>query len=279
MKAILLCAIVSFSLPAAAQKKVVPNQQTGYRIEYEQIMDGNKRTAVLYRKGAMFRQEDILNRGHKSEDTLFELYTPEPHSVVWSYSTKFRQAFPQGGFIRDSLADLIAKDGDAAVRKRFSIPLHAMIMGNVGGQIRPSFEPSHVKDNQGVNWIKQGEQTLIGFPCIRYLAQLKVPQPKSSTDISTNTIWVEPNTGLILKSETEIRQVTASLAPPHTLRYRVISLQPLSPLISRCFFELPAGTVAIVPELFNKVKLPKGVKRQRIQHSNPTIVKTGTGFK
>ncbi len=263
-------------LPAFAQQKSVIDQQTGYRIEYERIINGNRRSAILYRRGAMFRQEERIGLGKQAE-TLVELYDAQLPPMIWWYSPKDKQANPTLDFILDTLGTMVAKEGEVSVKKRFSIPAHAVIDGNSSIQIRPSFSPHHIKDNDRILWTKQGEEMLLGMRCIRYSGK---PDPKyKRKEQSSLVAWVEPNTGLILKSEVRMKESASSLAPPHITRYRVISIKPLSPSITRRFFQLPKGAVANVPEMFDKVKLPEGVKKRRPPYSDPTIVKTGMGFK
>lgn len=76
----------------------------------------------------------------------------------------------------------------------------------------------------------------------------------------TQRAWIEPKSGLVLRLEQRTDPPANSPMPPQRTVFLVKRLRFL-PSVPVSRFQLPPGTVAHVPLIFQAVRLPQGVKR------------------
>src|SRR5262249_1752055 len=162
-------------------------------------------------------------------------------------------AFPMIEACINALAEESERYGENAVRKRYHIPARF----NMPQHPQPLIASLGISSKKTWPAI-QGEHPVGKAKVPGYLCQIyKVENPERSLHL-----WIEPETGLVLRLED--RQIFPGRQPPLRHTY-VISRLAFKRNIPQTQFELPAGITAQVPTIFANVRLPKGVKRVAIK--------------
>ena len=210
----------------------------------------------------------------KTPATDIELYDGgrEP-PLVWDYSPKHREAWPTFASSLYAPAWSARRIGEAETRRRYRIPPSARIPKRIPAEFpRPALRIATLSDYpQAVVDPAAAGSAVAGRPCRLYRATTR-----SGGGVTRRVrAWVDPRTGLVLKLEEHLTFPESSPMPPRRGGYTVRTLE-LPRSLPRSTFRLPAGTKAVVPEIFGGVRLPDGVRRAPVPGGGSG---TGIGYR
>jgi hypothetical protein len=193
------------------------------------------------------------------------------------------------------LLQRVAREGEAAVRRRYHIPATLNLSDpsdivaehGIGAgtpyQSNGFFGPNFLVNGapSGFGWPpfmfqlivfqpekpflhqssfqRVGKETVAGQPCQIY---------RSQNRLTTTTYWVNPRTALVLRKE--INTLAIGRIPPSS-RGCVVTRWKSIPQVPMKAFDPPAGSVVLLPELLKNTPLPPGVRRKPMTGLEATL--------
>jgi hypothetical protein len=189
----------------------------------------------------------------------------------------------------------VAREGEAAVRRRYHIP-PAINLSDPSDIVAESAigagTQEHTSGFFGPNFLVNGAPSGFGWP--NFMFQLIVFQPeepflhqrsfqlvgretaagrpcriyRAQNRLTTTTYWVDPGTALVLRKEE--KTVAIGRMPPSSRGYEVTRWKsiPQAPVKA---FDPPAGSVVLLPELLKDIPLPPGVRRKPMTGLEATL--------
>lgn len=231
----------------------VSNGDTKQLVEI--LQEGRKFREINYpsvKSNSAISQRGEIHHGYYFDDS-------EP-KIVWFYHGRLKNAAPTPPSALNLLAKEVEKDGESVVRKKYNIhPTVPTSTITQRSKIQPNLSLKFTTQAlPGTKWVRKGNEKVCGHICTRYFMKATTPDGSSFE----NEVWVEPKNQWILKSVEVATPPRNQRFPTLRIVKEVVSVKFLRNIPLRDF-QLPAGTKALIGDLYRSVKTPSDVIRYR----------------
>lgn len=266
--------LVSKVSPQGKPKTAESDPKLVYDAFIERFQGLNVQKGRLLCSGERFRCEIEMTRPDgRGKSIATYVYDNSQPPVVWGYDEK-RSAWPSSPSCDKAIADAMVRYGEAETQRRFGVPARYLKIARLyaGHKLRPDLHLLTRKELDRLAWKKVGREKVAGVLCEALQGKWVAPGTGGSVRVTIEQkAWVEPRTGLVLRWESRYANPPA---PPFRQGYVVKRLRFLKS-VPPDRFQLPPGSTANVPEIFQDVRLPPGVRRVK---ATGAFAKTGKGF-